>query len=306
MLYCLVRPPTADTAPVYVPMEGHPGVPLTGAHVSQDAQCALSADGRIYCWGVNNDFILGYRRIGAVHGEPVRTDLRFSGMALGGHSTLCAIRAEDSVLYCWGHNDMYQTGREPTTQADSVPAPVTGDLRASAVSVANFSTCALDLSGAPYCWGSGVTRLGVDQQSGHVRTPHPVVGAWSFTAISAAEVHQCALTAAGEAYCWGNNGDGQLGVGSRAAPADFGPQRVATDLRFTSIAARGFPNATCGITTGADLYCWGLFAPEAVRTRLGDRRAIPQHVMPGVKFRALSWVWERTCGVTVPGDILCW
>jgi alpha-tubulin suppressor-like RCC1 family protein len=309
-LFCRRRPVVADTAPVFTEMGNHPGVPLRTAHVSQGTQCGLSPDGRIYCWGSSEDFLLGFRPPpGPVAGEPVRTDLRFSAFALGGHSTMCAIRADDSVLYCWGHNDRNQVGREPIRGTDTVIGPVTGELRARAVSVSNFRTCALDLDDAPWCWGgngSGARGLGVSVTSGTVPTPRRVFGDHSFTSISVAEVHQCALTAAGEAYCWGQNDQGQLGNGTRLDPANVEPQRVAGDLRFSVFATLGFPNATCGLTTGNDLYCWGAFAPSAVSSRLGDRRAAPFHLLPGQKFRALSPVLNSMCAVTFDETILCW
>jgi alpha-tubulin suppressor-like RCC1 family protein len=220
---------------------------------------------------------------------------------------MCGIRADDSVLYCWGHNDRNQVGREPTSNTDTVIGPVTGELRARAVSVSNFRTCALDLDGAPLCWGgNGARWLGVSVVTGLVPTPRRVFGNHSFASISVAEVHQCALTASGEAYCWGRNEQGQLGSGTGFDPANVEPQRVVGELRFSVVATLGFLNSTCGLTTQGDLYCWGAFAPWAVSSRLGERRAAPFHLLPGQKFRALSPVLNGMCAVTFDETILCW
>jgi regulator of chromosome condensation (RCC1) repeat-containing protein/Regulator of Chromosome Condensation (RCC1) repeat protein len=80
-------------------------------------------------------------------------------------------------------------------------------------------------------------------------------------------IHDCAVARDGVAYCWGQNGSGQLGDGTtRDAPT---PQRVATNRRFTSIAAGGnvfvvkpgdaaLWGFTCALTSDdASVLCWG-------------------------------------------------
>jgi alpha-tubulin suppressor-like RCC1 family protein len=93
------------------------------------------------------------------------------------------------------------------------------------------------------------------------------VGADSqFSAVVTGHFHDCALTHDGVAYCWGTDTDGELGNGSTHEAST--PERVATDRRFSSIAAVGNISIsgtnvttwgfTCAVTSEAGtILCWG-------------------------------------------------
>src|SRR5262249_5563719 len=138
-----------------------------------------------------------------------------------------------------------------------------------------------------------------------VPTPQPVMGGMSFASIVPGEGDVCALTTSGDAYCWGSNTEGQLGIGSTAAPPDIGPQRVLGGLKFTSIAMSNGAGR-CGVTTDHDLYCWGKFMPEPISTHIGSRRTTPYQIAKGVKFLALSTELKETCAIAANGQALCW
>ena len=73
----------------------------------------------------------------------------------------------------------------------------------------------------------------------------------------------CGLTRDGKGYCWGNNFAGQVGDGgsltNRATPIE-----VPGNFTFAALETNG--QATCGITTRSDVYCWG----EGYNGLLGD------------------------------------
>jgi hypothetical protein len=232
-------------------------------------------------------------------------------MMTSGHSSICAIRMDD-VLYCWGHNDSYQLGREPAVGSDSSVVPVTGSLSAKMVSGSDIGACALDLAGAAWCWGGGSsTALGTANGS-DTHIPQPVAGTMTFTSIAAGNSHQCALTASGDAYCWGLNSSGELGIGTMGATASIGPQPVTGGHKFVSIMTTNKGNTshegTCGITTADDLLCWGLFEPDAIHARAGAAAAAPYHIAPGMKFRGLSkrYIADEVCAIAVDGRAYCW
>lgn len=94
-----------------------------------------------------------------------------------------------------------------------------------------------------------------------------------FRQISAGTRHVCGIDLDDKAWCWGYGFSGRLGQGAansealanqQHGTAAFGNQHlshssfpvpVATDLRFTKIAAGH--RHSCGIDTGGDMWCWG-------------------------------------------------
>jgi len=90
---------------------------------------------------------------------------------------------------------------------------VTVDTLTSAidVSVGKDFVCALDSSGAPYCWGSNVKgRLGTGSNTTFT-TPVASSTSTTFVSIESGMKHTCALTSAGAMECWGSNEEGQMG-----------------------------------------------------------------------------------------------
>ena len=307
-VYCRRVGTLTDSMPLFKLMPGAAGIAFASIYSAIDSECGLSTTGQIYCWGVNHTFIWGTRA------GPTRADsapvavkqgtLRFSAMAHNGHANICGISSADSVVYCWGHNDEFQNGRAPAASTDSNVAPVTGSPRGIAVSNANFNGCLLDPGGMAFCWGGPTaSSLGISEATTNVPAPQLVAGGLTFAKISAGEAFQCAVTPSGDAYCWGI---GALGNGSLAQPNPFGPQKVVGGHHFSMVSVSGFPTSACGITTDGDLYCWGAFRPASLSTRLGDRVGTPTHLLPGLKFRALSGSLNDMCAITVDGSALCW
>ena len=312
-VYCRRLTNVADSLQLFTPLPGGDGVAFTELHTALDSRCGLATTGAIHCWGRNGHWSFGTSRSIPTDTGPVAviTPLRFSTMTNAGHSAICAVNRADDVLYCWGHNDGNQLGREPTVGSDSVPAPVTGALKAKAVSGSNFQACALDLAGAAWCWAGTATALGIDQTTTQIRTPQPVMGGLTFTSITTSDAHRCAITTAGDAYCWGNNANGELGIGTTTPAPSAAPQQVLGGLKFKSISSSASitgvsVNGTCGITTSDDLYCWGAFTPAAIHDRIGARANTPFQIAPGVKFRALTRYFENVCGITTAGHAVCW
>jgi alpha-tubulin suppressor-like RCC1 family protein len=171
-------------------------------------------------------------------------------------------------------------------------------------------SCALDASGAAFCWGSDS-----DQQLGfptgfvcdtvhHVGcslAARPVVGAPPFRSISAGAKHTCAVALDFSAYCWGSNDDGALGS---AGPTAESPRAVAGSVNFTSISAGA--SHTCGVATDGTAYCWGRNDRGQLGTNDTLARTLPTAVSATSHFLDLSSGDARTCGRTSDGQVLCW
>jgi alpha-tubulin suppressor-like RCC1 family protein len=111
-------------------------------------------------------------------------------------------------------------------------------------------TCALDGSGAPYCWGRNLNgQLGNGSRTDRSRAT-PASGGLSFETLVSGWNHSCGLTSNGRAYCWGLNGDGQIGDGTRV------DRLVPTPISGTFQDLDAGAAHTCGISR-ASVLCWG-------------------------------------------------
>lgn len=187
---------------------------IAGDHVfvevsaASDHTCALTNLGEAYCWGQNS-----YGQVGTGSNEPgeITTPVRaaaayqFKRIAVGFHDFSCGMTLADELL-CWAHNDLAQLGRGFTSNYELDPAPPAGLPLASDVDGDAYHACAVDPSGAGYCWSAwgGKGELG-DGNSTASMVPVQVVGSLQFQTIQTASSSSCGLTPDGLVYCWGWN-----------------------------------------------------------------------------------------------------
>jgi Regulator of chromosome condensation (RCC1) repeat len=183
--------------------------------------CAIATTGTTYCWGAND------------------------GGQLGGESTnTCVVPGYDYYSYYGPTTIDVSCARAPIVVKN---AP--GNFRAI---TASNGTCGLLDSGQAYCWGYG--KIGAIPNSGQFTslaagnagvcgiTTTQLISCWTYAdplvppsiltsvpgvaaprSLVGGHQHWCAIDGAGIAYCWGDNSDGQLGNGTRAAPATPSP-----------------------------------------------------------------------------------
>ena len=205
---------------------------LTWGYVSAGFHdsCAITVEGKLYCWGFNNGGALGVEAEDQCEMDgapglcalPLRQpadSLRFMTVATGS-SHSCAITTV-GVLYCWGANDHGQLGsgfREPLG-----PTAVMGDARYVAVSAGRDFTCALTKGGVAQCWGADDEGQ-LAGRAADATVPAPVAGTTKFVTLSSGSAHSCALSADHTVYCWGSNANGQLGTGGKKR--SFAPAKL--------------------------------------------------------------------------------
>lgn len=215
--------------------------------------CAAPEGRELHCWGANGD--------GQV-GDGTRTPRPAPQSVFGfgrpavvgvGHGHACAPLGDR--LHCWGRNTRGQLGQGATTTARylapvEVPGLPAGPVEDLALGAQH--SCAI-VAERLFCWGGNESgQLGVGDLVDRL-SPTEVTGLSDVPVqVSTFSVHTCVRGRSGVLECFGENGNGQLGRGSRADGPS--PQRVP-GLRVLAVAAGGAH--TCAIRVDGQLSCWG-------------------------------------------------
>ena len=130
------------------------GLAFVAISASAYQTCALTAEGRAYCWGSGTAGRLG---IGSTADQttpaPVAGGLTFKSITTG-YLHGCAIEAGTGRAYCWGDASYGQIGTG-STAGQLVPTPVAGGLTFASLSAGYYHTCGVTAgTGRRYCWGS--------------------------------------------------------------------------------------------------------------------------------------------------------
>ena len=253
--------------------------------------CALLADGRVKCWGHNQNGELGQGDSlsrGAAAGEmgaalpfvDLGQGVKATALAAGFNHT-CALLSDGKVK-CWGWNafgqlglgDVNSRGEKPEQMGDLLPAIDLGTgVTATAITAGYAHTCALLSTLNVKCWGNNTSgNLGLeakghrgDQQGemGNALPPLDLGPAQVPVAITAGANHTCALLTGG-VKCWGYNSHGELGLGDVANRGDDGGE-MSQSLPFVSLGATATAlvagsNHTCARLSDNTVKCWGFNA----------------------------------------------
>ena len=264
--------------------------------------CAVTLLSIPHCWGLNLDGRIGN---GTNGGTPVSQPAAVVGSNVykavtAGSSHTCALTTGGKI-YCWGSNEQGQIGVGSAGGLVNSPIAVAPTSNFKSVAAGGLHSCAVDLSGGAWCWGSNAQG-----QTGHGPGPGPnvpiQVPGLGYEQIVAGESHTCGRQSNGAVQCWGSNASGQLGDGSLFDRNT--PVTVLGGLAFASITAGRFH--TCGITSAGLAYCWG----RGDSGQLGDGFMTdanePTAVGGGLNFRVISAGGLQTCAITTGSVAYCW
>ena len=291
--------PSAATAPspaaLAPPARARMSIMTGGLHT-----CLVSADGRMFCWGGNDEGQLGTGASTRLSTPAaVGPELRFVAVAPGlSHS--CAI-ARGGSLWCWGENDHGQLGdRTQTAHSSPVRAAAGHAFRAIAAGAAH--TCGLELDGIAWCWGSDAHGQLGDGGTFDRSSPVAVAGPQRFVSLDVGWNFTCGLTESGRAMCWGDNSAGQLGDGTNGDRRQ--PVPVQGNIEFRALTAGSAH--TCGVTATGEAYCWGRNASGELGDGSTSPRSTPVRVRSDEHFVAIAAGAVHTCAVTNEGEAWCW
>jgi len=281
------------------------GANVTAISTGYAHSCAL-ANGKAYCWGLNNYGQVGNNSTASTCPRPAQVQgLTSTVTALSaGFEHTCVL--VNGGIQCWGINSYGELG-DGTVTNRSVPVQVLG-LTAGVTQVVagQEATCAV-ADGGVWCWGDNTYGLQgnrvATQSSVPVQVPALPAGS-GVTALVMGSRHACVLKA-GSAYCWGDNYYGQLGVSVTLTGYD----PVAVEgLTGTVTSIHAHYNDTCAIVNGAG-YCWG----DNTNGQLGNgtsgldtKSAVPyQSVGLGSGVTAMATGGYHNCAVVGSG-VKCW
>lgn len=123
---------------------------VTSVAATHTAACAISDDGRLWCWGQHADPAFVADAVPMAPLTEVDLPRPARDIALG-TGFGCALLVDRTVA-CWGGNEQGQLGRGHT-RADPQSGLVAGLVDVEAVAAAGAHACALTHDGAVHCWG---------------------------------------------------------------------------------------------------------------------------------------------------------
>ncbi len=181
------------------------------------AECAVSVEGDVWCWGLEDILGDGSEQTVPFPRKLVGLPVATRAVAMAGDG-ICALGVDDGVR-CWGRAPVASTTTTPVVTPPSTPylssaSAIAGD-RILGQAGSSF-VCAL-VSGGVECWGAAPGTLGpgvLDPTSKptSVQLEEAGVVTSPVTAVAAGGDDTCLLVGdAGVPLCWGANTMGMLG-----------------------------------------------------------------------------------------------
>lgn len=223
----------------------------------EDHSCALSVQGRVYCWGAN-DYLQSNLGANTTLPKPqILTELEdysISNISCGYHHT-CAL---DNLgrLFCWGSDSRGQLGNgdEQTERGFSSVESSHISESISSISAGINHNCLLTSQKKAYCWGNNEQgALGVGEDVRFVSQPKSVNTVDLFTNIASGGIFSCAISEQSELQCWGVNSFGQL---ASADPSSaLSPRKYEKSLPLDTMDSHS--NHVCASSFDDQVLCWG-------------------------------------------------
>lgn len=259
------------------------------------SSCATRTDGRLFCWGLNNEGQLGLGDQKS-RTRPKRVSYSDWRQVSLGWFTSCGVR-EDHTAWCWGDNSGRQAG-DGTTKRHLKPTRVKGG-NWSTLAVGFRHACGIKTDGSLWCWGRNTFGQVGNGTLNDVAKPTKVGTSTNWTEVSTSFSHTCGVRG-GEVRCWGRNGRGQIGDGTRADRNVATPVAGLPEMRDV-VASEG---STCGLDTQDRLWCWGSNAYGALGD--GETGSSNEPVRGQGSFKRLTPGWMHVCGVSLTNESSCW
>lgn len=292
------------------------GLTFVSISAGSGFSCGIATSGATYCWGRNQ-----YGQLGDVSlldsNEPVLVGGGHDFVVLGelAQDHACGLLATGEA-WCWGNSQSGALGDSVNAFAPNPdPVAVKGGITFADIGAAWHTTCAADVAGQAWCWGGYAPPLTPSFPEERA-LPQQVGTGHVFTQIQPGIDHYCGVDDAGSSWCWGLENDyGEFGNGTLGTTSRFDLFETSGGHTWSRLAT-GW-EATCGLDTGGQAWCWG----EADRGQVGDGtsgvvacgisfdlgcRTSPTAVVGGHTFTTITAGWRHICAIDVAGAIWCW
>ena len=312
---------------------------FTRVDVGRHHACALTEDGRAFCWGQNREGHLGVGHLDPVlRPEPVVTAQRFRTISAGGTVT-CAIDV-DAALWCWG--------QLPDAFNRSMPG-LSDDTREWVDVAAGLDyACGLARTDAGastrlFCFGVAEGALALDGAMS-LRPTEALTDVSDWARVVANDRNACAVRMNGDLHCWGEEADCRLGAFATDEGPDGGrPTLVLSDVVDVALSSAGTACAVRDLGGETTVWCWGpnpdgsagvpseerpVVCPPARVEGSDGARAVavsaigvavdegsflvswpphpPARVSPSRGWRSVSGYRDSRCALRTNGSLFCW
>ena len=288
---------TITTPPIALTMD------TFGAESYHTCQLIQGTGTIVFCAGEGLNGQLGRNVVTVSQPTPLQVLGAFSfAKVYVGNFFTCALTAAGAA-WCWGRGVQGAIGNGGNTD-QFAPVMVSGGKTFTRMFLGwGGAACALEASGAAWCWGQGGSgELG---NGGSTNQFAPVAAApgITFASMAVTAFGTCGLTGAGVTWCWGSNISGAIGNGSTGGNV-LAPTQVTGSHQFAEIT--GGDQSFCGRQSDGTVFCWG----QNDGGQLGDgtttNRNAPVAVATAQRFVRIGGGRGGVCGLTAAGAAWCW
>lgn len=311
--------------------------------LGSEQSCAFANDGKLYCWGSNANYALGF-------GPEMTPPLGFVQPHLLDYSHLASVQFKkvdvgtisscgismDGKLYCWGKGDNYTSGQfNPSSLATKIDQTVPKEAMSysygyvlacsnytmpensylySDVSVGKNHVCAIEKNGHALCFGMVPERTSGTPE---YATPKCILPAYqrpggkNAEQISSGGFGSCVLASDGKVYCLGSNNYGQIGDATTTPRTQWTLVNTGGLTGFTGFKQLSAGDQhVCAVSNSGQVYCWGLGTSGQVGDGNFSSRSVPTPVnisgLGAVSFAEVKAGLNHTCARTTQGKVYCW